>query len=591
MTESSNTIYIGKHSQFTQDSRFLVKHGARNIAVIAYKSKFYAVDNACYHHGGPLLMGDIEDVGGQRCLVCPWHKYFISLETGEGLYYGIDFPLAPTAVAGAIVRDPALSGGGIEPTQTVKSKGCKQRVHQVEVRGEDVFLIVNDDPRPLESDTYATMEIANREAATPAPVHRMGPSAVRSSGQIHSSMHRTRAVDERKHHRSRDAAWYRHCPRAGVNPLHAGSSPHISPDGSAFFEDLYISVKKVVDLCDDTREIFFSRKSGLMKRHMELGETIVVEPGNNHGQNLRLVITGADEAGYSTMVRLNEERKDGAQEANRKFRVTKASTLNPLDPRDWMYEYSLYSVLRVITIGGSFTLVDHMQEIRQLEGRVLWLSAGMGICNAYAALQTRFDHLTNESERAVRYQEDALTVVHIHVERCVKRIPKLDVLLKWSTHHSASSSTSALESERKRARRQDEQEGTPLCDDIPLFTARPSNSSYLFHAFLTHEDTPPAATAPEFSDSSLPGIPISLAPLPPIAASGVSNAEVNLEVPPKFVYNRRPEREDVQRILAAYFGVKPVLAYVSGPASFVEAQTHALSALGVPQNYIITETM
>lgn len=33
--------------------------------------------------GGPLGLGDIEDVNGHTCLVCPWHYYVVALENGE----------------------------------------------------------------------------------------------------------------------------------------------------------------------------------------------------------------------------------------------------------------------------------------------------------------------------------------------------------------------------------------------------------------------------------------------------------------------------------------------------------------------------
>jgi hypothetical protein len=41
------------------------------------------MDAACYHHGGPLGDGAIEDLGGATCVSCPWHKYRITLG-GEG---------------------------------------------------------------------------------------------------------------------------------------------------------------------------------------------------------------------------------------------------------------------------------------------------------------------------------------------------------------------------------------------------------------------------------------------------------------------------------------------------------------------------
>ena len=51
--------------------------------------KLYCLDSTCYHMGGPLATGDIEDLGnddGGPCIVCPWHKYKVRLDTGERLF-------------------------------------------------------------------------------------------------------------------------------------------------------------------------------------------------------------------------------------------------------------------------------------------------------------------------------------------------------------------------------------------------------------------------------------------------------------------------------------------------------------------------
>ena len=39
----------------------------------------------------PLGVGDIEDVGGNICISCPWHGYKITIDTGEKLYRGTKF--------------------------------------------------------------------------------------------------------------------------------------------------------------------------------------------------------------------------------------------------------------------------------------------------------------------------------------------------------------------------------------------------------------------------------------------------------------------------------------------------------------------
>eukprot|EP01138_Halocafeteria_seosinensis_P008233 gb/GECG01008414.1/.p1 GENE.gb/GECG01008414.1/~~gb/GECG01008414.1/.p1 ORF type:complete len:252 (+),score=33.92 gb/GECG01008414.1/:1-756(+) len=86
-----------------------------------------AMDHACYHHGGPLAGGDIEELGGQPCVVCPWHRYKISLVTGEGMYIGID---------------PMQKGPDGKPQQLVKSKGIKQRIHPTKIK--DGWFYVKD---------------------------------------------------------------------------------------------------------------------------------------------------------------------------------------------------------------------------------------------------------------------------------------------------------------------------------------------------------------------------------------------------------------------------------------------------------------
>lgn len=45
------------------------------VAVFQRGEEVFCVDNLCYHNGGPLYMGDIEELkGGHVCIICPWHK-------------------------------------------------------------------------------------------------------------------------------------------------------------------------------------------------------------------------------------------------------------------------------------------------------------------------------------------------------------------------------------------------------------------------------------------------------------------------------------------------------------------------------------
>ena len=73
----------------------------RGVLLLSHGGEVWATDHACYHHGGPLATGDIgeysasvvtsvnahnafsEDLGDHPCIICPWHKYKLSLKTGR----------------------------------------------------------------------------------------------------------------------------------------------------------------------------------------------------------------------------------------------------------------------------------------------------------------------------------------------------------------------------------------------------------------------------------------------------------------------------------------------------------------------------
>lgn len=78
-------------------------------------------------------------VDGRVCLECPWHRYLVDIESGEGLYMDLD--------------------------RKYCSKGVRQRVHQVEVREGAVWVRLNvmagegegdeTEGKEVESDRYA----------------------------------------------------------------------------------------------------------------------------------------------------------------------------------------------------------------------------------------------------------------------------------------------------------------------------------------------------------------------------------------------------------------------------------------------------
>ncbi|CAI9565860.1 unnamed protein product [Staurois parvus] len=121
----------------------------REIVVFHHLGKYHALDLRCYHSGGPLHLGEIEDLDGRACVICPWHKFKIVLESGEGLYQGVD---------------PR------ETKRTKKwfSKGVKQRTHKVTVRNGGVYVTLSDTSTMwCDSDTYANEKFNDQPCPDP----------------------------------------------------------------------------------------------------------------------------------------------------------------------------------------------------------------------------------------------------------------------------------------------------------------------------------------------------------------------------------------------------------------------------------------
>ncbi|XP_034068508.1 Rieske domain-containing protein [Gymnodraco acuticeps] len=130
---------IGRKEDIVKAGRLIkTVNVCREILVLYHQGTLHAMDLRCYHAGGPLQHGDIEEFNGRLCIVCPWHKYKITLAEGEGLYQAVDDPT-------------------VKPLRTHwRSKGVKQRIHKVtEVKGS-VYVTLNDCSEAIESDVYQT---------------------------------------------------------------------------------------------------------------------------------------------------------------------------------------------------------------------------------------------------------------------------------------------------------------------------------------------------------------------------------------------------------------------------------------------------
>lgn len=143
MTKEGQEWFVCRIEEFDQNSKKRFQVQDRDIVIIRRGEKFFALDSFCYHAGGPLFMGDIEDFNGLSCLVCPWHHYKVHIDTGNMVYQSID-PHNP--------KKPPVW----------KNSGQKQRVHRVTVHDGSLFVTFSECTGDLQSDQYNTLEYRQR---------------------------------------------------------------------------------------------------------------------------------------------------------------------------------------------------------------------------------------------------------------------------------------------------------------------------------------------------------------------------------------------------------------------------------------------
>jgi 3-phenylpropionate/trans-cinnamate dioxygenase ferredoxin subunit len=103
----TQALKAARCSELPPGGKILLEIDGRAIALFNVDGTFYAIDDVCTHDGGPLAEGDLVGCSIQ----CPRHGARFDVRTGK--------PLCMPAV---------------EPVAT----------HQVEVRGDELFVVVQD---------------------------------------------------------------------------------------------------------------------------------------------------------------------------------------------------------------------------------------------------------------------------------------------------------------------------------------------------------------------------------------------------------------------------------------------------------------
>lgn len=78
MAEGANRVRVAAVGDVKAGESRVVDVAGRTVAVFNIDGRFYAIDNACPHRGGPLAEGDLEGA----IIACPWHAWRWDVRTG-----------------------------------------------------------------------------------------------------------------------------------------------------------------------------------------------------------------------------------------------------------------------------------------------------------------------------------------------------------------------------------------------------------------------------------------------------------------------------------------------------------------------------
>ncbi len=142
----------------------------RKVTLLKHKGKLYCIDSTCYHTGGPLGVGEIEEMAGKTCIKCPWHSYLVTLDEGGKLYESL-----------VMGPDKKLVSGGL------KMKTQAQRVHAVERRADGVYIRLHTEGM-WDSDQYCTTAMKTPSETLSLAAGSSGPVPGSGSSSLHSSL-------------------------------------------------------------------------------------------------------------------------------------------------------------------------------------------------------------------------------------------------------------------------------------------------------------------------------------------------------------------------------------------------------------------
>ncbi|HUL40629.1 MAG TPA: non-heme iron oxygenase ferredoxin subunit [Burkholderiales bacterium] len=95
-------VKVAKTEDIAPGQGKAVEVGEKTIALFNVDGKYFAINDTCSHHGGPLSEGDLNG----KEVTCPWHGAAFDVTTGE--------VLGPPATVGVVSYHVRVSGSDIE---------------------------------------------------------------------------------------------------------------------------------------------------------------------------------------------------------------------------------------------------------------------------------------------------------------------------------------------------------------------------------------------------------------------------------------------------------------------------------------------
>ncbi|XP_072020752.1 uncharacterized protein [Amphiura filiformis] len=81
--DCSKWFCVGEAKYLKTCTRLYAEDGEDVVLIHVPPNQYFAMDASCPHEGGPLELGDVEDIDGHLCIVCPWHAFDFRLDNGE----------------------------------------------------------------------------------------------------------------------------------------------------------------------------------------------------------------------------------------------------------------------------------------------------------------------------------------------------------------------------------------------------------------------------------------------------------------------------------------------------------------------------